>query len=131
MTNEELNAIEARAKAATEGPWRTRPTEHGDCAGIWHGDWEHDSIVQTDSGVYPPMMPDAEFIAHARSDVPALVEEVRRLRALAAESIPLLEYAEGRWQRIKVPGKGDGADEAELTTNISLVLAYLDRMVQP
>lgn len=80
MTDEELNAIEARAKAATEGPWRALPCEDwkGHCDGILRPDGL--MVVKTDSGCYPPEMPDALFIAHARSDVPALVEEVRRLR---------------------------------------------------
>ncbi len=83
MTDKELKAIEARANAATVGPWNTGEEESnpGRCRGIWPGDEEHLEIVTTDSGVYGPKMPDAIFIAAARSDVPALVAEVRRLRA--------------------------------------------------
>jgi hypothetical protein len=82
MTPEELDAIEMRAKAATEGPWETQRSEWNGrerCDGITARGGTLD-IVKTDSGVYPPDFPDAEFIAHARSDVPALVEEVRQLR---------------------------------------------------
>ena len=50
MTDLDLDAIEARADAATDGPW----------------------VVK---------LLDAEFIAHARTDVPALVAALREARA--------------------------------------------------
>jgi hypothetical protein len=70
-TELDLDAIEARANAATEGPWVAHP----------------DGLVWTERPI--PGDPvsgsteveDAEFIAAARADVPALVAEVRRLRA--------------------------------------------------
>jgi len=39
-------------------------------------------IVETDGGYYPPRENDAEFIAHARSDVPWLLETVRYMSRL-------------------------------------------------
>lgn len=70
----DLEAIEARANAADLGPW----TAHDDGL-VWAervGDPVSGSAEQ----------PNAEFIAAARADVPALAAEVRRLRAeLAAE----------------------------------------------
>jgi hypothetical protein len=70
MTDEELTGIEARANAATPGPWEAQHS-YDDC--WWLGGPEANG---------PDMLPqgDAEFIAHARADVPALVAEVRRLR---------------------------------------------------
>lgn len=57
-----LDEIEARLSAATPGPWtRTQ--------------WEEE---QPDV----PWDADAEFIAHAREDVPALVAVVRAVEAL-------------------------------------------------
>lgn len=89
MTEDELKAIEARAEAATPGPWETgeEVSYPGRCAGIWpQGDtW---NIVTTDCGVYGPELVDAVFIAHARTDVPALIAEVRRLRAENANRKP-------------------------------------------
>lgn len=85
LTPERLDAIEARASAATPGPW----TADGACvvvAGdlcdqvmIAHGwPWRRNG----------ERAPNAAFAAHARDDVPALVAEVRRLRlALAHLSI--------------------------------------------
>lgn len=79
MTNEELDAIEARANAATAGPWS----------------WQIDNASGTHANVREPDFADgtpgnhiifmghpgtAEFIAHAREDIPQLAAEVRRLR---------------------------------------------------
>jgi hypothetical protein len=65
-----LDAIEARVNAATEGPWQIiGGGEYVTGAGV--------GIGTADGGI---MARDAEFIAHAREDVPALVAEVRRLR---------------------------------------------------
>lgn len=85
MTEQELAAIEARATAATPGPW-TASHRHV------HGTPDNDE--QSGLGLEiegPPQASgrgqfargaDATFIAAAREDVPALVAEVRRLRAL-------------------------------------------------
>lgn len=74
MTDEELNAIEARCKAATPGPWL--------------GDSGRDIVVR-DGGdwvsVFDYKAPNAEFIAHARADLPGLLAEVRRLQRLLAK----------------------------------------------
>lgn len=79
MTQERLDAIQAREAKATAGPWAIDgPAQCG----------PSDTLV-----VYPvedggtlayvqPSWDDAEFIAHARQDVPALLAEVERLRAL-------------------------------------------------
>jgi hypothetical protein len=80
VTPEELAAIKARAEAASPGPWRFTdyegepyiagpgvPTDNYVCDFGWHYD-----------GDVPPGNP--AFIAAARTDVPALVAEVERLR---------------------------------------------------
>lgn len=89
MTDAELDEIEARARAATPGRWWC---ETGGLPGAWclmafiddgepkpvkavlatRPPWEHRAEVSEATGV---------FIAHARQDVPALVAEVKRLRA--------------------------------------------------
>lgn len=80
----DLDAIRARAEAATEGPWAVAPEDFGPHT---EGDFpvvdrRADYIGHSpDDGVRAGFdLPDAEFIAHARTDVPALVEEVERLR---------------------------------------------------
>lgn len=102
----DLKAIRARADAATPGPWEALPdnghrTDKTRCHGIvgpkpekpaedWEK-WERVNIVITDSGYYPPRMPDAVFIAAARQDVPALCD---RVEALEREYREALKYAE-------------------------------------
>lgn len=80
MTDLDLDGIRARATAATEGPWG----------------WRHSKlpinmtlplVIQADSSRrnvaegYAGGESDAEFIAHAREDVPALLARVEELEA--------------------------------------------------
>ena len=83
MTDEELEAIWKRMQAATAGPWRVDHVQRYIDANVPEGfGWE--------AGVEPIMdepylgLTDAEFIAHARTDLPALLAEVDRLRILLA-----------------------------------------------
>lgn len=75
----DLEAIEARCKAATPAPWA--PLYGGlDVVGpsgkcITSPGDAHISSVEECMG-------NGQFIAHAREDVPTLIAEVRRLRAL-------------------------------------------------
>ncbi len=75
MNNEQLDAIEARANNATPGPW-------GEVAesGQWYimGEKIDSWICNTDGMAQYNI----DFITHARTDIPALVAEVRRLRKL-------------------------------------------------
>ena len=83
MSTEELDAIEARATAATAGPWtyegsgciHTRATEHYDPE-------DEAYVLEVLRGPDDPSRHTANgrFVAAARTDVPALVAEVRRLR---------------------------------------------------
>jgi len=87
MTREELGAIEAREAAATPGPWEAR---------IWNINWEITYYVSMPNDIlkvssytledheredenYRYVNDNAEFIAHARADVPALIAEVKHL----------------------------------------------------
>jgi hypothetical protein len=79
MTPEQLAEIEARAEAATPGVWYWEALgEHGYPQRI--GNDAEVAVAETwTDPEWPPA--NAEFIAHARTDVPDLVAEVRRLRA--------------------------------------------------
>ena len=83
----DLEAIKARAAAATEGPWEwddptigqhwsspepwaTVVDDEVNCGGYCYGG--SSSPIKSDA--------DGQFIAHAREDIPALVAEVERLR---------------------------------------------------
>jgi hypothetical protein len=78
MADLDLDAIEARAAAATE------PTDEGGWMVEGGSRWDvysgKQSDMSTDIAGFIFMRPDADFIAAARADVPALVAEVRRLR---------------------------------------------------
>jgi hypothetical protein len=83
----ELTEMEARAEKATPGPWHSNPDgsgEEGD-GPVWfkHADpklGRCDVIV----GSMFWNLEDADFIASARSDLPRLIAEVRRLREALA-----------------------------------------------
>jgi hypothetical protein len=88
MTEAELAAIEKRAEAATLGPWDTEiavdPYAH-----TYPWLRVHDSEFVEVAGIInndPSVERNLDFIAHARQDVPALVAEVRRLRAALLET---------------------------------------------
>ena len=87
MTPMELAEIEARANAATPGPWEV---------GVLRRECDHPTTNQftEERSVFPPLgesgpvalaaegeHENGAFIAHARTDVPALIAEVKRLRA--------------------------------------------------
>lgn len=82
MTEDELATIEARANASQPGPWWvvTVGKDHDD--GPSHIVMsKYVSITEAFAGGEIPQSVDAEFMAKARADVPALVAEVRRLTA--------------------------------------------------
>ena len=98
----DLDAIKARAVAATEGPWEAATCHESEqetrseyvrnallkpaapAHGLWMV-WKPDSRLGVHltavTGDGPHGEADAEFIAHAREDMPALVAEVERLRS--------------------------------------------------
>lgn len=85
MTEERIAEISGRENAATPGPWTIRNEqliEHGkqDIAiGVIaesFGDNNEDEATTTDE-----CAANVKFIAHAREDIPALLNEVERLRA--------------------------------------------------
>jgi hypothetical protein len=79
----DLDVIRARADAATEGPWEHAGGIHGDPIVAEVGRKMFGLIIGMGNTGRPDYgRADAEFIAHARADVPALVAEVERLRTL-------------------------------------------------
>jgi hypothetical protein len=90
----DLDAIEARANAATDGPWRLSE----DYNDIHASDGDHlASYWHTADGA---------FIAHARTDVPALLAEVRHL---TARQLTESEYSSA-WHAVEGAAGEDGAD---------------------
>lgn len=101
MPDLDLDAIQKRAEAATPGPWYVgQNPDYGFDEAVWSGGSDIHEIVctrnltpmnqdQLVSGNHViPLGPSLEwekrdgyFIAEARTDVPALIAEVRRLQA--------------------------------------------------
>jgi hypothetical protein len=78
MTNEELDAIERRANAASDGPW-TPPTERERGPGC---DDRACVVDHEGCAVWPwHRREDMQFAYAARTDVPALIARVRELEA--------------------------------------------------
>lgn len=87
LSDEDLDAIEARCAAASPGPWTSFVEDRDHSAGddfirISDSDDEPDMYVsRAEAGSIRPASPsDLDFIAAARQDIPALVAEIRRLR---------------------------------------------------
>lgn len=82
LTAEQLAEIQARCDRASPGPWRSMIEGREHTSGA--------SFIMTgppnargeDIELSGATQDDQDFIAHARLDVPQLLEEVRRLRSL-------------------------------------------------
>ena len=77
VTEEELSAMKARYERATPGPWTFISESRDHIVGS-------DFIMTGGEDIYltGATTADQDFIAHARDDIPRLVEEVERLRKL-------------------------------------------------
>lgn len=124
MTEEELTAIEARATAATREPWVVGdaylPTVSLSVGQVSvYGMGMEVAECQIDA--------DAAFIAAARVDVPALVAEVRRLRAaLAVEGEGGMGYLAQYVSEIKV-GDRIRASDVEVLARVQQCILAADK----
>lgn len=73
ITPERLAEIKARCEKATTGKWCFDGLASGD---IWSINGDEAIPIAIASSTHE----DAEFIAHARQDIPDLIREVERLR---------------------------------------------------
>lgn len=103
----DLDAIEARANAATPGPWQTMSNRSTLVHVETQPGFAHAAGIPVCS-IPKKRAADAAFIADARADVVALVAEVRRLRAA---SPPIVETGE-RMQRDARPLAGETFEQA-------------------
>lgn len=88
MIERELKIIEDRCNSATKGPWRSyiegRDHESGDnfiMTGINEGEEIWSDNRGDDIYLTGATHADQDFIAHARQDIPKLIEELRNLKA--------------------------------------------------
>jgi hypothetical protein len=88
----DLSAIRDRVDAATEGPWALSAIEDESGALAWRVAQPSEDLVvgdyDSDGGVN--FRDDAEFIANARQDVPALLAEIERLTAERDQYLSML-----------------------------------------
>jgi hypothetical protein len=124
LTDEQYAAIRAREAAATPGPWAI--------------EWDHDDV--TDAPFPVSLGPigylehhgerdvaDAEFVAHARADVPALLAEVDRLRAERAEAAQLSHQYRNECERLRAENEGMRAVQQVHMAGFEAVLLIADR----
>ncbi len=109
MTEEQLREIEARAAAATPGPWHPLPSHASAFENPVTGELVSTvvalAVCDTDGD---PVQnggaegtPNAVFIAHAREDVPALIAEVRRLMKALEEADDAISGLHARMDRMR------------------------------
>lgn len=105
MNQEQLNAIKERVAKATSGPWEYDNEERG----IWNNGGFNYLGTVTLSHI------DADFIANAREDMPALIAEIERLRKAIEQIIeaeaPNMEGWETEVYKIAREALGGEADE--------------------
>lgn len=92
LTEERLAEIEERLRRATPGPWACMDRLGGGGCFVFSEETFHVVALEEDDDptvAVPLGRADAELIARAREDLPLLLAEVRRLRALRGAGGPL------------------------------------------
>lgn len=82
MNPAELSLIKARIQKATQGPWQAYVEGREHLSGshfIMTGENEDRGV---DIEIFGATIDDLEFIAHARQDIPKLVDEIVRLNEI-------------------------------------------------
>ena len=126
MTDQELKNIEARYKKATEGPWYKQATpdivdKEIMCFEVFGKDDEHDdvSVCHTkycdEEGLAEFGHHDFDFIAHARTDIPTLIEALKQERVKRAELKDMIERVEDDSEKTE---EKDGIIIAELQQRV-------------
>lgn len=97
----DLAAIKARCEAATEGPWWHRHSEDKERCWVEASDGQRFIVAKILSPArLEENMKDGTFIAHARTDTPALLKEVERLQKREDEFADLLASANNDVKRL-------------------------------
>ena len=105
MNAKYLAEIKAREQAATPGPWEEKTNRHPQCNGEPWG-WISGAAGNITWSGYVGKT-NADFIAHARTDISALVAEVERLQQeITQYQVPMLVIQED-WNPSKCPRCGD------------------------
>lgn len=110
-----LDEIEARAEAATPGPWGLK--KYG---GIGAGAFYINPVLINVEGWEDCTGADLAFLAHAREDVPRLCQAVRELAEALGLAVRMLDSED-------VPGMADREVEAQWDALRDLVRDALER----
>jgi hypothetical protein len=89
VSSRDLRSMKERAEKATPGPWCVAGSPR-DFVIARHGESERCSdnpVLWAEDDCLSGGRADAEFIAHARADVPRLVNEVDRLREILRRAL--------------------------------------------
>lgn len=87
MTQEQIQQIQARADAATEGPWKVVDkgnTVKSVAVTTFAGAWRPQEMICPNMS---PKTVNAGFIAHARQDIPELLSYIAELEAERDEMV--------------------------------------------
>ena len=109
MTLDELLEIETRLTTATPGPWQTREGDPSTVETTAPAAAENqreicDTGFRDSPGGAQECRANARFIAHAPTDIPRLIAEVRRLSAEVHRLTPGPKVA--RWEPMRNPDNG-------------------------
>jgi len=82
LSQEEIETIKTRCEKATPGPWKSYIEGREEMSGS-------DFIMTGGEDIYltGATADDQDFIAHARQDIPRLIEEIERLKKLVESDI--------------------------------------------
>ena len=119
MTPEDLKAIEDRCNKATPGPWRACQEGTCSCSQVWsqsadvpvaeiiRGEWGDPGFPY---GKIPEKVAENNslFIAHAREDVPQLIEYIKDLETQIPRWIPVKERLPGDGEKVLACARGVG-----------------------
>ena len=94
MTTEQLDVIRERCEMATPGPWIVTGKEHYmkiETRAETDPFRKHGRLIVREFGIASPCtigQSNADFVAHSRTDIPALLNEIDRLRKLISAPEP-------------------------------------------
>lgn len=129
MTKLDIEAIKARAEAATEGPWEVSSEGPGYPVGIFSrlGTKSARTVIYPDDD-YETGEPDLEFIAHAREDIPALLTYIDELEA-QIERVRLEAKAEAFMDAQQIIAGEDPIDEMRYHDGSKVSIGYTIREI--
>lgn len=99
MSDEDLDAMELRVRAAHEGPWELQCETPSGL--IWSVRCRRFSDGTPGNLILSGHRPICEFVQHSREDVPALIDEVRSLRELLRECTGYMEHDDARCEHFE------------------------------